>query len=141
MLGERIKQLRKMKRESQETFAKTIGITRQTLAKWEKNKTVPNILEAKRLADCFDMTLDEFLNFEEKEVETANLGPDTYYVFGKVRMDSQGKVKIPSKARKIFGLKGDNEFLVLGDLERGIELIPADVLWTAKFIQGTVSDK
>ncbi len=135
MFGERIQKLRKMKRESQETFAKSIGVTRQTLAKWEKNKTVPNLLEAKRLAESFDMTLDELVAFEDKTAETVELGPDTYYVFGKAKMDSQGKIKIPLNARKVFQLKGDSELFILGDLERGIELIPADALWTTKFLQ------
>ena len=134
MLGEKIKKLRLSRGESQESFAEVIGVTRQTIAKWEKNKTVPNLLEAKKIADSFDMTLDEFLAFEEETVETVELGPDTYYVFGKVKMDAMGRVKIPLEARKIFELKANNEVIVLGDRERGIELIPVDAFWSARLL-------
>ena len=135
MLGEKIRKLRLYRGESQETYAEVIGVTRQTIANWEKNKTVPNLLEAKKIADSFYMTLDEFLAFEEEGMERVELGPDTYYVFGKVKIDSMGRVKIPVEARRVFALKANDELIVLGDRERGIELITADVFWSARLLK------
>ena len=45
-----------------------------------------------------------------------------------------GRVKIPLEARKIFELKANNEVIVLGDRERGIELIPVDAFWSARLL-------
>ena len=61
----RLEQLRKQRNVSQEEVAKFLGITRQTYAKiekWEKDLT---LWQAVKLADFFDVTVEDILNIKE----------------------------------------------------------------------------
>ena len=64
MLGERLRTFRQRKRLTQGELAKIIGVTRQTIAKWENNERVPDALMAKKLAKVFRITADELLGNE-----------------------------------------------------------------------------
>lgn len=45
----------------QKKVAEKIGVTVGTLQNWESGKTVPNILQAQRLADMYGANLDDIL--------------------------------------------------------------------------------
>ena len=64
-------QARKKVGLSQESVAQKLGISRQTVSKWETGKTVPDIYQAKRLAKLYNLTLDELIEFDidVKEIE------------------------------------------------------------------------
>ena len=64
MLGERLRTFRQRKRLTQGELAKIIGVTRQTIAKWENNERVPDALMAKKLAKELRITADELLGNE-----------------------------------------------------------------------------
>lgn len=61
-LGEKIVELRKKEKLTQEKLALQIGISRQTLSNWESDITSPNIKEAKELAFLFKISLDDLLD-------------------------------------------------------------------------------
>ena len=44
---------------TQEQLAEQIGVTRQTISKWELNETTPDIRQAKELSKIFKISLDE----------------------------------------------------------------------------------
>ena len=48
-LGNKIISLRKKNHFSQEDLAEKIGVTRQTISKWELEETAPDIKQAKQL--------------------------------------------------------------------------------------------
>lgn len=52
----------------------------------------------------------------------------TKHLFGSVKVGERGQVVIPKEAREIFDIKPGDILLVLGDVERGIALVKADVL-------------
>lgn len=56
---------------SQETVAEKLGVSRQTVSKWETDETVPDIQQAKRLTKLYNLTLDELIEFDidVKEIE------------------------------------------------------------------------
>lgn len=58
-LGNRIANLRKKNNLSQEELADKIGVTRQTISKWELNNTTPDIMQAKKISEVFSISLDE----------------------------------------------------------------------------------
>ena len=58
-LGNRIANLRKKNNLSQEELADKIGVTRQTISKWELNNTTPDIVQAKKISEVFSISLDE----------------------------------------------------------------------------------
>ena len=61
-LGNRIANLRKKNNLSQEGLAEKIGVTRQTISKWELEETTPDIKQAKELSKIFNVGLDELTN-------------------------------------------------------------------------------
>ena len=58
-LGNKIANLRKKNNLSQEELADKIGVTRQTISKWELNNTTPDIMQAKKISEVFSISLDE----------------------------------------------------------------------------------
>lgn len=61
MLGEKIIQERKKHYLSQEALAEVIGVTRQTISNWELNETSPDLKQAEKLADIFNISMDELI--------------------------------------------------------------------------------
>lgn len=70
-LGNNLFQARKKVGLSQETVAEKLGVSRQTISKWETDETVPDIYQAKRLSKLYNLTLDELIEFDVdvKEIE------------------------------------------------------------------------
>ena len=52
-IGNKILELRKKNNLSQEALAEKIGVTRQTISKWELGETSPDIKQAKELSKVF----------------------------------------------------------------------------------------
>ena len=63
-LGSSLFQARKKKGLSQEAAAERLGVSRQTISKWETGETVPDIRQAKHLAVLYGRTLDELVEFD-----------------------------------------------------------------------------
>lgn len=63
-LGAKIQDLRKRKGMSQEQLADHLGVTRQSISKWELNTSVPDIEKLKTISRLFDVSLDELLDNE-----------------------------------------------------------------------------
>ena len=63
-LGNHFLQARKKTGLSQEIVAEKLGVTRQTISKWETNETIPDIYQTKKLAQLYHLTLDELVNFD-----------------------------------------------------------------------------
>jgi transcriptional regulator with XRE-family HTH domain len=61
-LGKKIIDLRKKENMSQEELAEKIGVTRQTISKWELEETSPDIKQAKKISKIFNISLDELTN-------------------------------------------------------------------------------
>ena len=61
-IGEKLIKLRKEKNISQEKLSNKLGITRQTLSNWESNITSPNLEQAKKLAELFNISIDELVD-------------------------------------------------------------------------------
>ena len=70
-LGNNLFQARKKAGLSQETVAERLGVSRQTISKWETSETVPDIYQAKKLAKLYNLALDELTEFDVdiKEIE------------------------------------------------------------------------
>lgn len=64
-IGQKIRVLRKSKNISQEELGLEIGVSRQTISKWEANTMNPNTENIKQLCDVFGVTADYFISDEE----------------------------------------------------------------------------
>lgn len=122
MFKDNLISLRKMKRLSQEQLAEQLGISRQTLSKYETGESVPDIEKCKLIADYFEVSLDDLVNYSDKETGLG-VPPKGKHLFGIVKMGDKGQIVIPAKARKIFGLEPGDNLVVLGDEAQGLAII------------------
>lgn len=60
--GKKIKTLRQYKGLSQQALANLMYVSRQTVTKWETNKSLPDIPKLKMLSVFFDVSIDSLLS-------------------------------------------------------------------------------
>lgn len=63
-LGSSLYHARKKCGLSQEAAAEKLGVSRQTVSKWETDETVPDIRQSKKMAVLYHMSLDELIDFD-----------------------------------------------------------------------------
>ena len=70
-LGSNLFKARKNVGLSQEIVAEKLGVSRQTISKWETDETIPDIYQSKKLAKLYNLSLDELIEFDmnQKEIE------------------------------------------------------------------------
>jgi len=122
MFHENLILLRKLKKLSQEELAGKIGISRQTLSKWETGESLPDIEKAKQLADILDVSLDDLLSYHEQPAGLP-IPPKGKHAFGVVRVGEKGQIVIPAQARKVFNIQAGDNLFILGDDVQGLALI------------------
>lgn len=122
MFKDNIIALRKMNGLSQEELADKINVSRQTLSKYETGESLPDVEKCKLIADVFEVSLDDLVNYDSK---ATGLGvpPKGKHMFGVVKVGDKGQIVIPAKARKIFQIKPGDNLIVLGDETSGIAII------------------
>ncbi|MBQ8592548.1 MAG: helix-turn-helix domain-containing protein [Lachnospiraceae bacterium] len=129
MIGTNITSLRKQYDLTQEEVAEQLSVSRQTLAKWERGESEPDMRSCIKLAEMFQVTLDELVNYEEEAGMQFGVPPKGKYFFGSVTVGERGQIVIPQKARRVFKIEPGDQVLVLGDEERGIAIIPKQEIW------------
>lgn len=67
-LGNKICELRKNAKLSQEQLAEKLNVTRQTISNWELGQTSPDISQAKEISKIFNISLDELTNNEIQDI-------------------------------------------------------------------------
>ena len=122
MFKDNLISLRKMKRLAQEELAEKVGISRQTLSKYETGESVPDIEKCKVIAEYFEVSIDNLVNYSEQETGLL-VPPKGKHLFGMVKMGDKGQIVIPAKARKIFDLKPGDNLIVLGDEAQGLAIM------------------
>lgn len=70
-LGNSLFHARKKCGLSQEAVAEKLGVSRQTISKWETDETLPDIRQSKQMAMLYKVSLDELIAFDVdvKEIE------------------------------------------------------------------------
>lgn len=70
-LGNSLFNARKRSGLSQEDVAEKLGVSRQTISKWELDETLPDIRQSKHLSNLYHVTMDELIDFDVdvKEIE------------------------------------------------------------------------
>lgn len=124
MISENLLTLRKMRKLSQEQVAEAVGVSRQAYTRWEKGETVPDIKNCAALADFYEVSLDELVNFSEQKNGALPVPPRGKHLFGVVNVGEKGQIVIPKKARDIFHIKAGDRLIVLGDERQGLALLP-----------------
>lgn len=99
---------------SQEAVAEKLGVSRQTVSKWETDETIPDIRQSKKMAVLYNMSLDELIEFDvdvkkiqeiiEKTSEATNEKVDWTNAWGKkypVLLKYQSEVNISNYADRL----------------------------------------
>lgn len=68
--SEKLQNLRKEKKYSQEQLADLLDVTRQSVSKWESGQTYPEMDKLLAICKIFNCTLDELTNDDIKEIST-----------------------------------------------------------------------
>lgn len=113
-LGNSLFHARKKCGFSQEYVAEKLGVSRQTVSKWETDETVPDIRQSKKMAVLYNMSLDELIDFDidikeiqeiidktsketEEKIDWTNAWGKKYPILLKY----QNKVNIPNYAHRL----------------------------------------
>ena len=138
-LGSSLFRARKSKGLSQEAAAEKLGVSRQTISKWETDETLPDIRQAKGLAVLYGQSLDGLIEFDlevqeiqeaiDRTSEAVTEKIDWTKAWSKkypILAQYQSEVEIPLYASELDRLIGDlkkrygyddlNAFLVLKDI-------------------------
>ena len=142
-LGSSLFQGRKQSGMSQEAVAEKLGVSRQTVSKWETDETLPDIRQAKRLAMLYCLTLDELIDFDldvqelervvrntseevQQKVDWNKLWAEQYPVLASYRKEVDVDQYTPALRELLRKLSADHgyseldAFLVLKDILAGL---------------------
>lgn len=122
MLGNNLIALRKMKKMTQEDLADKLGVSRQTISKWETGDSIPDMEMGMKLADILQVSLDELMNYSSAKYSMP-IPPKGKHAFGIVKVGDKGQIVIPAKARKMFDINPGDDLLILGDESQGLAII------------------
>ena len=125
-IGDNIQITRQAAGLTQERLAEEIGVSRQTIAKWEAGETSPDLEHAAALAQALGCTVDALVNFDSK---ATGLGapPRGKHLFGNVKVGERGQIVIPKEARDLFGIAPGDKLVVLGEDGQGLALCKEEV--------------
>lgn len=126
MFSDNLINLRKIHHLTQEDVAEKVGVTRQSVAKWESGESVPDLDKCRMLADLFRVSLDDLANYEPEDNMGLSVPPRGKHLFGLVTVGDKGQIVIPAKARKIFGISPGDQLVILGDEGQGLAVLKTD---------------
>ena len=106
--------LRQLHKYSQEDVAEQVGVSRQTVAKWESGDSIPDIVNCDSLAQLYHVNLDELLHYNQEQTGLG-IPPKGKHIFGTVRVGERGQIVLPKQAREVFKIKPGDRMIVLGD--------------------------
>ena len=125
MFKDNLVQLRKAHEMTQEDLAEKIGVSRQSVAKWEAGDSLPDIDRCKSIAETFGVSLDDLTNYEPEDNMGLLVPPKGKHLFGMVKVGEKGQIVIPAKARKIFNIEPGDQLIILGDEGQGLAIVKA----------------
>lgn len=95
-IGQKIMQLRNVADISQEQLAETLGVSRQSISKWEMDQALPQIDKVLQLAEIFSVSTDELLLDKIEINRTAANEPRVNKYFGTDGFRGEANVTLTS---------------------------------------------
>ena len=72
-LGQSLTRARKKQGLTQEQAGEKLGVSRQTISKWELDETLPDIRQAKELSRLYETTLDDLIDYDAEVEEVKRV--------------------------------------------------------------------
>ncbi|BFL48607.1 helix-turn-helix transcriptional regulator [Lactonifactor longoviformis] len=142
-LGNSLFNARKKSGLSQEAVAEKLGVSRQTISKWETDETLPDICQSKKLSALYHLTLDELIDFDidvkeleqvvkntseetSQKVDWTKLWAEKYPILASYKQEVKtDEYVLPlkellQKLRTDYGYSHLDSFLVLKDILAGL---------------------
>ena len=79
-LGNKISEIRKKNKMSQEEFAELFNVTRQTISSWENSKSYPDIETLIKISDKFNISLDILLKEDKVMIKKIDKERKNYKI-------------------------------------------------------------
>ena len=132
--GEKLFELRKKAGYSQEMLAEKVGVSRQTVSKWELNEVQPEMIKGKLLAELYGVTYDSLINDTPNvtkitdmaavvdEIDWTSAWSEKYPILAKYHEDSKAKLYIKrifemyDEMKKEMDLSEVDTFLAMKDM-------------------------
>ena len=124
-LGANLQKTRQTAGLTQEQLAEAVGVSRQTVAKWESGETSPDLEHAAALAKTLGTTIDDLAFFDDKGL-VEGAPPRGRHLFVNVKVGERGQIVIPKEARDLFGIQPGDKLVVLGEESQGLGLCKED---------------
>lgn len=118
-IGENIKRLRRERDLTQETLAEFLGVTFQSVSKWERGESCPDIAILPALAAFFEVTTDELLGIDE----------------------SRNKEKIKRYIDVYNDLRMKNSPYVFEQISNAVKEFPGDYDLLVRYLEMLLSEK
>lgn len=122
--AEKLIELRKGRGWSQEELGERLGVTRQTVSKWELGSTTPEMEKLATMGELFGISLDELVRGGESYTVTGDVPEQKVIVVKKsrfVRGEFKSEKKWCGKPLVHINFRGRADgFLAIGLLARGI---------------------
>ena len=138
-LGTNLYNARKKSGLSQEEVAEKLGVSRQTISKWETDETLPDIRQAKRLSTLYHVTLDELVSFDievraiqemvrqtseetQKKIDWTKLWSEKYPILASYQSEvsiedyTSPLQALLDRLKQDYGYGDEDAFLVLKDI-------------------------
>lgn len=114
--GDKLMKLRKQNGYSQEELAEKLGVSRQSVSKWESNNTYPETDKIIQIANLFDCSMDDLINDKITDVESTlrKNKNNIYTVWDSLLGFITNTVNMFSKMKFADGLKCVIEMIILG---------------------------
>lgn len=103
--GDNLRNLRKSKNLSQEDLSERVGVSRQSVSKWESGAAYPEMNNLLILCKIFNCRINDLLS--EKIEDFDSFDEEVKMNIAKLNKQEQKKVKILSKILSIFGKIGN----------------------------------
>lgn len=125
MISSNLRMLRSNSNYTLEEVAEIIGVSRQTIAKWEGGETYPDIENCVKLSSLFKVSLDALVK-EPIQLMTNEPHEKGQYMFGIVKISENGTIPLPEKAKQLMDILPGDRILLLGDKNQGIAIVKCD---------------
>lgn len=142
-LGNSLFNARKRSGLSREEVAERLGVSRQTISKWETDETLPDICQSQEMAVIYHLSLDELTEFNadvkeieqlikntseetQKEIDWTKLWGEKYPVLTTYKQQVKiSDYTVPlnemlSRLKKEYSYNDMDAFLVLKDILAGL---------------------